>query len=122
VDGLLPICFRIGYPRLVSSDFYNEAAINRDGKTRFFVTRFPNEKHLDDYLCPNPQLGQTPLRGAGDQYLSLVTSKKLRSVYAGGGGFRSSVVGVSSPTRAEIFNRPHPSGSNPFLTLTEAAA
>jgi hypothetical protein len=32
--------------------FYDEAAINRGGETRFFVTRFPGEKYLDNCLAP----------------------------------------------------------------------
>jgi Fungal protein kinase len=31
--------------------FYDEAAINRGGETRFFVTRFPGEKYLDNCLA-----------------------------------------------------------------------
>jgi hypothetical protein len=67
----------------------------------------------------HPQLGQTSLRGAGDQYLNLVTSRKLRSVHTGGGEFRSVVVGVSSPNARRDFHRPHPGGSQPFSSWSK---
>jgi hypothetical protein len=38
--------------------FYDEAAINRGGETRFFVTHFPSEKYLDD--CLTPKFSKTP--------------------------------------------------------------
>jgi hypothetical protein len=50
-----------------------------------------------------PPAGQTPLRGAGDQYLSLVTSRKLMSRMEGG-GFRSGVMGIGRPARPQRFS------------------
>ena len=38
--------------------FYDEAAINRGGDQRFFVTRFPAERFQDD--CLAPKFGKTP--------------------------------------------------------------
>ena len=38
--------------------FYDEAAINRGGDRRFFVTRFPAEKFQDD--CLAPKFAKTP--------------------------------------------------------------
>jgi hypothetical protein len=48
-------------------------------------------------------------------YLSLVTSKKLRSVHTGGDEFRSGT-GVSSPAHAEIFIALARVARNPFLS------
>jgi hypothetical protein len=44
------------------------------------VSLLENKQRRYALKALKPQLGQTPLRGAGDQYLSLVTLRKLRSV------------------------------------------
>jgi hypothetical protein len=45
--------------------FYDEAAINRGGDKRFFVTRFPSEKYLDDCLRPKfPRIPKLMIGGA----------------------------------------------------------
>jgi hypothetical protein len=57
--------------------------------------------------------GTDTLRGAGDQYLSLVTLGTLRSVHIGGGEFRSGA-GCEQPSTRRDFHRPHPGGSQLF--------
>jgi hypothetical protein len=73
----------LSHVRFLNLHYTAKEAINKRLKEKA-LAKILIPSYSDLLITIISQRGQTPLRDAGDQYLSLVTSRKLRSVQNGG--------------------------------------